>query len=434
VRAVLGSLAVAFVLVAAAHAASNPRVLAIKFPLEINPVTQDYVNHQLDRAQKDHYDAAVIVLDTPGGLSSSMESIYKKELASKVPVIVYVGPKGAAAASAGVFVAEAADVLAMAPDTNIGSSTPIDQSGGNLGSDLRRKVINHFAAKLRTLAENHGRNGDWAEQAVRKASNLTEQQALRRNVIDVVAPDLPTLLRKVDGRVTIPNHYKLHTANADITYANPGFFTRLLNVLIDPNLITLLFLAGLAGIGYEIFHPGVVLPGALGAVALVTALFGFSILPISWAGLALLLLGIALFVIDAHVTSHGALTVAGLISFVVGTLMLFRNAPSPYHANIWLIVSIAVVLGTGWAFAISKAIQVRRTPVSVGPQQMVGEIGEFRGDGQVFVRGELWRARVPEGASLRRGEKVRVDAVDPTLVLDVEPLGPVEPADPATVT
>jgi membrane-bound serine protease (ClpP class) len=433
-RALLGSLAVAFAFAAGAHAASKPRVLAIKFPLEINPVTQDYVNHQLDRAQKDHYDAAVIILDTPGGLSSSMESIYKKELASKIPVIVYVAPKGAAAASAGVFVAEAADVLAMAPDTNIGSSTPIDQSGGNLGSDLRRKVINHFAAKLRTLSENHGRNGNWAEQAVRKASNLTEQQALRLHVIDVVAPDLPTLLDKIDGRVTIPNHYKLHTANADITYANPSFFTRLLNVLIDPNLITLLFLAGLAGIGYEIFHPGVVLPGALGAVALVTALFGFSILPISWAGLALILLGIGLLVIDAHVTSHGALTVAGLISFVVGALMLFRNAPSPYHASLWLIVSIAVALGLGWAFAISKAVQVRRTPVSVGPQQMVGEIGEFRGDGQVFVRGELWRARVREGSALRRGEKVRVDAVDPSLVLDVEPVGPVEPADPATVS
>jgi membrane-bound serine protease (ClpP class) len=433
-RALLGSLAVAFALATAAHAASKPRVLAIKFPLEINPVTQDYVNHQLDRAQKDHYDAAVIMLDTPGGLSSSMESIYKKELASKIPVIVYVAPKGAAAASAGVFVAEAADVLAMAPDTNIGSSTPIDQSGGNLGSDLRRKVINHFAAKLRTLSENHGRNGNWAEQAVRKASNLTEQQALRLHVINVVAPDLPTLLDKIDGHVTIPNHYKLHTANADITYANPSFFTRLLNVLIDPNLITLLFLAGLAGIGYEIFHPGVVLPGALGAVALVTALFGFSILPISWAGLALVLLGIGLFVIDAHVTSHGALTVAGLISFVVGALLLFRNAPSPYHVNLWLIVSIAVILGTGWAFAISKAIQVRRSPVSVGPQQMVGEIGEFRGDGQVFVRGELWRARVREGSPLKRGEKVRVDAVDPSLVLDVEPVEPVEPADPATVT
>jgi membrane-bound serine protease (ClpP class) len=430
-RAFFGSLAVALALSASAHAASKPRVLAINFSLEINPVTQDYVNHQLDRAENGHYDAAVILLDTPGGLSSSMESIYKKELASKIPVIVYIAPKGAAAASAGVFVAEAADVLAMAPDTNIGSSTPIDQSGGNLGSDLRRKVINHFAAKLRSLAENHGRNGDWAEKAVRQASNITERKALQIHVIDVLAPDLPTLLRKIDGRVTIPNHYKLHTANAQITYASPSFFTRLLNTLIDPNLITLLFLAGLAGIGYEIFHPGVVLPGALGAVALVTALFGFSVLPISWAGLALLVLGLALLVIDAHVTSHGALTVSGLIAFVIGALMLFRNAPAPYHANVWLVVSIAIVLGSAWAFAITKAIQVRRSPVSVGPQTIVGEIGEFRGDGQVFVRGELWRAKVPEGLSLRRGQRVRVGGIEPDLILDVEP---VDQADPATVS
>ena len=427
-RAFLGSLAVALVFAASANAASRPRVLAIHFALDINPVTQDYVNHQLDRAQKDHYDAAVILLDTPGGLSSSMEAIYKKELASKIPVIVYVAPKGAAAASAGVFVAQAADVLAMAPDTNIGSSTPIDQSGGNLGSDLRRKVINHFAAKLRSLAENHGRNGDWADKAVRQASNLTEQEALRMNVIDVVAPDLPTLLNKIYGRVTIPNHYKLHTANAQITYTSPSFFTRLLNTLIDPNLITLLFLAGIVGIGYEIFHPGVVLPGALGAVALVTALFGFSVLPISWAGVALLLLGIALLVIDAHVTSHGALTVAGLIAFVVGALMLFRNAPSPYHANAWLIVSIALVLGSAWLFAMTKAVQVSRSPVSVGPQTIVGEIGEFRGDGQVFVRGELWRANTAEGLFLKRGQKVRVDGIEPGLVLDVEPLEAAEEA------
>jgi membrane-bound serine protease (ClpP class) len=427
-RAFLGSLAVALVFAASANAASRPRVLAIHFSLDINPVTQDYVNHQLDRAQKDHYDAAVILLDTPGGLSSSMEAIYKRELASKIPVIVYVAPKGAAAASAGVFVAEAADVLAMAPDTNIGSSTPIDQSGGNLGSDLRRKVITHFAAQLRSLAENHGRNGDWADKAVRQASNLTEQEALRMNVIDVIAPDLPTLLNKIDGRVTIPNHYKLHTANAQITYSSPSFFTRLLNTLIDPNLITLLFLAGIAGIGYEIFHPGVVLPGALGAVALVTALFGFSVLPISWAGVALLLLGIALLVIDAHVTSHGALTVSGLIAFVIGALMLFRNAPAPYHANAWLIASIALVLGSAWLFAMTKAVQVSRSPVSVGPQTIVGEIGEFRGDGQVFVHGELWRANTPEGLSLRRGQKVRVDGIEPGLVLDVEPLESTEEA------
>jgi membrane-bound serine protease (ClpP class) len=171
-----------------------------------------------------------------------------------------------------------------------------------------------------------------------------------------------------------------------------------------------------------------VLPGALGAVALVTALFGFSVLPISWAGVALLLLGIALLVIDAHVTSHGALTVSGLIAFVIGSLMLFRNAPSPYHANSWLIASIAIVLGSAWLFAMTKAVQIRRSPVSVGPQTIVGEIGEFRGDGQVFVHGELWRANTPEGLSLKRGQKVRVDGIEPGLVLDVEPLEPTEEA------
>jgi membrane-bound serine protease (ClpP class) len=246
------------------------------------------------------------------------------------------------------------------------------------------------------------------------------------NVVDVLAPDLPTLLNKIDGRVTIPNHHKLHTADAQITYASPSFFTRFLNVLIDPNLITLLFLAGIAGLGYEIFHPGVVLPGALGAVALVTALFGFSVLPISWAGFALLVLGLSLLVIDAHVTSHGALTVAGLIAFVIGALMLFRNAPAPYHANVWLIVSIALVLGGAWAFAISKAVQVRHSPVSVGPHTIVGEVGEFRGGGQVFVRGELWQAKAPEGLFLKRGQKVRVGGIEPDLVLDVEPLDETE--------
>jgi membrane-bound serine protease (ClpP class) len=419
----LAAVIAAFLLIASqASAQDRPKVLAVHFSLDINPVSQDYVNHQIDRANNGGYSAVVILLDTPGGLSTSMEKIYEKELASKVPVIVYVSPSGAGAASAGVFVAEAADLLAMAPATNIGSSTPINQSGGNLGSDLRRKVINHFAAKLRTLSETNGRNGDWGARAVRKASNLTVDDALKMHVIDVKAPSLSALLNQIDGRVTFRRHITLHTAGAEIVEVNPSFFSRLLNVLIDPNIITLLFLAGLAGIGFEIFHPGVVLPGVLGAVALVTALFGFSILPISWAGLALLLLGVAMLVTDAFVTSHGAITVAGLISLVVGAIMLFRNAPSPYHVNVPLIISIAVVLGLLWGFAITKAIQVKRKPVSVGPQTIVGQIGEVRGEGQVFVNGELWRARPAGDEPLRRGTKIRVDAVDPALVLDVSPV------------
>ena len=257
-RVLFGSLAVALAVPALAFAAasSKPRVLAIHFELEVNPVTSSYIDHQIDRAQKDGYDAAVIVLDTPGGLSESMRTIVKNELRSTIPVIVYVSPPGARAASAGVWIGMAADELAMAPTTNIGSSTPINGNGTNLGSDLRRKVLNDAAASLRGLAKFHGRNVKWADLAVRKASNLTADEALRMHVIDDIAPNLPALLKKIDGRKTVGKNFVLHTAGAQIVNVHPGFFTRLLNTLIDPNLIPLLFLAGLAGIGFEIFHPG----------------------------------------------------------------------------------------------------------------------------------------------------------------------------------
>jgi membrane-bound serine protease (ClpP class) len=400
----------------AAAAPSGPRVLAIQFgpDLEVNPVTQDYLTGRISRAAKDGYTAAVILLDTPGGLSTSMKTIYTAELEAKLPVIVYVSPDGARAASAGVWIAQAADVLAMAPTTNIGSSTPIDSSGQNLGSDLRRKVINDSVASLTALAATHKRNTTWPSLAVRKASNLTAQKALQMNVIDVIAPSLPALLVKLDGYRTkdAQRPFTLHLAGAHIDYAKPGFFTRLLNTLIDPNLLSLLFLAGIAGIGFEIFHPGIVLPGALGGISLLTALFGFSVLPISWAGLGLILLGIALLVIDAHVTSHGALTLTGLISLAVGMLMLFHNAPAPYHTSTPLVLSITIALGLLWVFALTKAVQVRRRPVSVGPLRVVGADAVVRTPGQVFVEGELWSARRSDGGDLVPGEHVRVEAVE----------------------
>jgi membrane-bound serine protease (ClpP class) len=302
----------------------------------------------------------------------------------------------------------------MAPDTNIGSSTPINGTGSNLGSDLRRKVINDAAASLRSLAKSHGRNAQWADSAVRKASNLTETEALDLHVIDRLAPSLQALLRQTDGYTTKGpgRSFTLHLANATIDHVSPGFFTRLLNTLIDPNLIPLLFLAGIVGIGFEIFHPGVVLPGALGGVALVMALFGFSVLPTSWAGIVLVLLGAVLLVVDAHVVTHGALTVSGLISLVIGLLLLFHNAPAPYHTSVPLVASVAATLGLFWAFALSKAVQVRRRPVSVGPQHIVGLEGEVRRDGLVFVNGELWQARAADGTPLEPGEHVTVEAVE----------------------
>jgi membrane-bound serine protease (ClpP class) len=214
----------------------------------------------------------------------------------------------------------------------------------------------------------------------------------------------------------VPRHFKLHTASATIDHVHPGFFTRFLSTLIDPNIVGLLFLAGLAGLGFELFHPGVVIPGAFGAICMVCALFGFSVLPLSWAGLILVLLGAALLVVDAHVVTHGALTLSGLVAIAVGLITLFHKAPAPYHTNVWLIVTLTAAIGGFWAFAVSKAIAVRHVPVRFAPQQIVGMEGVARGDGQVFVRGELWRARSSE--FLRPGDRVRVAGLD-GLTLDV---------------
>jgi membrane-bound serine protease (ClpP class) len=418
-RARLLALATASILAIAAHAgvaaAATPRVLAIRFgpDLEVNPVTKDYLNHQLDVAAK-HYDAAVILLDTPGGLSSSLRSIYQKELSLRVPVIVYVSPSGARAASAGVWIAEAGDVLALSPVSNIGSSTPIDSSGANIASDLRRKVINDAAASLRSLAAAHRRNTSWPVLAVTKASNLTARQALHLHVIDTIAPNLPSLLRRLDGYRTkdAQRPFTLHLAGAQITTVSPGFFTRFLNTLIDPNLISILFLVGIVGLVFEVLHPGVVLPGAIGAVSLTIALFGFSILPLSWAGLALVVLGAALLVIDLHATTHGVLTVAGLISLGVGLPLLFANAPPPYRIDTGLVVGIGLAIAAFWAFVTSKGIAARRRPVTTGPQALVGMNGEVRQGELVFVDGELWHAHSSDGSQLLAGEYVAVDALN----------------------
>ncbi len=395
---------------AAGSAPARPRVMAIHFTADVDPVTQDWLNHELGRAAAQGYSAAVIVLDTPGGLEESMRKIVARELSLKIPVIVYVAPAGARAASAGVWISQAADLLAMAPQTNIGSSTPITGNGSNIGSDLRRKVVNDAAASLRGLAKSHGRNAAWADAAVRKASNLTAEEALRMNVIDVISPSLPALLDTIDGRVTTPRHFTLHTANATIVDEHQGFLTRFLSTLIDPNIVSLLFLAGLAGLGFELFHPGVVIPGAFGAICMVTALFGFSVLPLSWAGLALVLLGAALLVIDLHVQSHGALTLSGLVAMSIGMITLFHNLPAPYHTSETLVITITVLLGALWAFAISKAIAVRRRPAQVGPQEIVGMEGIVRTGGLVFVRGELWHAE--SDSPLREGEQVQVEALN----------------------
>jgi membrane-bound serine protease (ClpP class) len=400
-----------FVLGAAPALAARPFVRAIEFSTDVNPVSADYVKGALKSAEKDGASAAVIVLDTPGGFSDSMREIVQAELRTTIPVIVYV-PSGARAASAGVWIGQAADLLAMAPVSNIGSSTPIDISGGNIPSDERRKVINDAAASLRTLAKYHGRNAAWANAAVRKASNLTAEEALRRHVIDVVAPSLPALLVKIDGTRTIPRHFVLHTAGASIESVQMSAWQNFLNTLINPTLITVLLSLGMLGIMIELFAPGHILPGAVGAISLILALFGLSVLPISWAGLALMLLAFGFFGGDLIVPTHGALTLAGAACLVLGGVLLFEPAGSTYSVSLPVLIGVAATLALVLGFAFAKVVQVRRRPVTTGVVSLIDQTGFVRSSGMVFVNGELWRAQLADGSAPIPGSRVRIEAIE----------------------
>jgi membrane-bound serine protease (ClpP class) len=422
-RGVLVAIA-ATLLVPAAHAATPPQVLAVEFDNDVNPVTADYVIDQIKRANDERFDAVVILLDTPGGLSDAMKDIYEAELASKVPVIVYVSPEGARAASAGVWIGQAGDILAMAPQTNIGSSTPITVGGEDIQDDLRRKVVNDAAASLKALAGEHGRNVEWADDAVRKASNLTAREALEMNVIDVIAPTLPALLNQVDGRETVPKGIVLNTAGAEVERVEMSLWTQILDTLVDPNLIVILMSLGLLGITIELWSPGLIFPGTLGAISLIVGLFGLQILPVSWAGLLLILLGAAFFAAELFVTSHGALALAGAAAFVVGSLMLFDPAGESYQVSIWVALAVAATMALMVALAVAKVVQVRRASVVTGQEELIGEVGVVRQalepDGLVFVHGELWRART-DGEPVPPGEEVRVEALEDSLTLRVAP-------------
>jgi membrane-bound serine protease (ClpP class) len=422
-RGVLAAFAAAL-LVPAAHAATPPRVLAVEFDNDVNPVTAAYVVDQIERANDERYDAVVILLDTPGGLADAMKDIYEAELASKVPVIVYVAPDGARAASAGVWIGQAGDILAMAPQTNLGSSTPVSASGGEIPSDLKRKVVNDAAKSLRAITEEHGRNGDWAEAAVRKADNLTARQALRMNVIDEIAPTLPALLNKVDGQTTTPKGIVLNTAGARVETVEMSFWKRILDILIDPNLIVILMSVGLLGITIELWSPGLILPGTVGAISLVIGLFGLQVLPISLAGLLLMLLAAGFFIAEMFVTSHGALALAGAVAFVIGSLMLFDPAGDAYQVSLPVALAVAATMAVMVGLAVAKIVQVRRAGVVTGQEELIGQVGVVRQaldpEGVVFVHGELWRART-EGGTVEPGETVRVEALDDGLTLRVAP-------------
>jgi membrane-bound serine protease (ClpP class) len=408
----------------AAGQASQPRVLAAHLDNDINPVTQEFLEDAVDRAEDEKLDAVVIVLDTPGGLSSSMRGIVKRFLASRVPVIVYVSPPGSSADSAGAVIAMAADVAAMAPQTNIGSSTPISLGGQDISKDLRRKIVNDAAAYIGELAREHGRNVQAARRMVTVAANFGAREAKDIGVIEVVAPTLPALLNAIDGTKTVPKGLVLNTAGAVVEDVEMSFWQRARDLLVDPNLIALMLSIGLLGIVVELWSPGLILPGTVGVISLILGLYGLQVLPVSVAGLLLMLLAAAFFVAEAFVPTHGALTVAGGVTFVLGSLMLFDPAGDAYQVSLPVALGIAGTLALMLGIAFSRVVLVARRPAAVGAQGLVGGHGVVRGDGLVRVNGELWRAHTDDGSPLVPGEHVQVARVEKDLRLVVQSAAP----------
>jgi membrane-bound serine protease (ClpP class) len=416
-------LAVAFLAVLAlapGASAAAPHVRVVVLDADVDPVTADWVVDEIHAARDARDDAIVLEIDTPGGLLTSMRKITQAELRSPVPIIAYVAPSGARAASAGFFLLQAADLAAMVPASNTGAATPIDMGGGNVGSDLRSKLIHDAEAQIRFLANGSGRNGTAAAQAVEPKSNAcprcprswTASEALRERVIDLVAADLPQLLARSDGRVTVRKHLRLELTGATVERHELPLQLRILDVLLDPNLITLLFLGGILGIAFELTHPGIVLPGLLGTVSLLLALLGLAIVPFSWTGIALLAFGIALLALEAHSPAHGAFAAVGTLAVLLGGVLLFRVDNSPYGTtSFWLVLAIAGSLGLIATFVVTRIWQARRLPARGAGVTLVGELATvltgLRPSGQVLVQGERWQARLPEGAA-EPGERVRV--------------------------
>jgi membrane-bound serine protease (ClpP class) len=420
----------------AGAAGTRPLVLAMRLNSEINPVSASYVKDSINRAQDDRAAALVILMDTPGGDSSSMNSIIQAELHSKVPVIVYVAPEGARAASAGAFITMASDVAAMAPTTHIGAATPIDASGQNLGSDLRRKVLHDAVAQIVGLAQSHHRNARDARLIVTNANEYTAAQALHDGLVEHVARSLPVLLDQLDGTTTAYTlkPVTLHTRDARIETITMPWTLELLNVLIDPNLLYLLFLAGIIGIAWEVFHPGVILPGTLGAVSLILALFGFSVVSINLAGVVLMLFGVGLLGLEAWVSAHGLMGISGVIAIAAGGLMLFRTPGE--GVSPLLVIGMSIAAGALLAFVATKVVEARHRPVVVGAGVLglVGHVAvaktRLQPHGQVVIRGELWQAEATEG-EVDPGREVVVDSVE-GLTLHVTPRRFPPPTEGAT--
>lgn len=396
-------------------------IYVIRVSDAISPGVADFMTRGIEKADSEGAACLIVELDTPGGLVESMREIVMTMYAARMPVVVFVSPSGARAASAGVMITMAADIAAMAPGTNIGAAHPVATGGKEIGKTMSEKVTNDMVAYVKSIAEKRGRNAEWAEKAVRESVSVTENEALEQNIIDIIAADLDDLIQQIDGR-EIAGKGKLNLAGLGRVVLKETLRTKILKTISDPNIAYVLMMIGLAGLYFELSHPGAIFPGVVGGIALILAFFSFQTLPVNYAGILLIVLAIVFFIMEIKITSYGLLSIAGVISLLLGSLMLFENEGA--HVRLaWRVLIPTISLVS--AFFVSVAALAFKAQVSkprTGDLGLVGEIGVVRKkiapEGKVFVHGELWFAR--SRSPIAEGTRVRVVKMGKNLVLEVE--------------
>jgi membrane-bound serine protease (ClpP class) len=390
-------------------------VLVITVNGVINPVTAEYITKGIKKASKNKSEALVIELDTPGGLDTSMRNIVKDIIGSDIPVIVFVAPSGARAASAGVFITLAAHIAVMAPGTNIGAAHPVSL-GEKMDKTMAEKVTNDAAAYIKSIAEKRGRNIRWAENAVRKSISATETEALKERIIDLIEKDINSLLNDIDGRKvqTASGEKVLRTRDATVNREEMSLRLKILALISDPNVAYILMLLGFYGLFFELTNPGAIFPGVIGGICLILAFYSFQTLPVNYAGLLLIILAIILFILEVKIVSHGVLTIGGIISMIIGSLMLFES-PGPFiKLSIYIILPAAIATALFFTLTISLALKAHRRRPITGTEGLIGEEGiagsEITMDGgTALIHGEIWQAYADE--TINKGDKVVVESM-----------------------
>ncbi len=409
-----------FILSLHVAAAQGSEVYIMQVADAISPGTAEFIKSGIKTAEENGAACLIIELDTPGGLAESMRIIVQAILASTVPVVVYVSPSGARAASAGVMITMAADVAAMAPGTNIGAAHPVGAGGQDIDGTMSEKILNDMVAQAKSVAEKRGRNAKWVEEAIRESVSVTETEALKENIIDLIAKNTDDLIRQLNGR-KLKDRGVLKLDDVKKVVLEETLRTKILNTISNPNIAYILMMIGLAGLYFELSHPGAIFPGVIGGISLILAFFALQTLPVNYAGVLLIVLAIIFFIMEMKIASYGLLSVAGIVSLLLGSLMLFEGTSPDMKLSLKVILPTIILISGFFIGVAGLVFRAQVSKPSTGSMGMVGEIGMVKKaltpEGKVFVHGELWNARAK--APLEVGVKVRVVKVV-NLILEVE--------------